>query len=63
MASEHKVLTEPMKPPKPDQKSTARRHAADGQELIIRELVHIVQQRQAKFGRHQGTEARVQENR
>lgn len=63
MASEHKALAEPKKPPKPDQKPTARRKALDGQELIIRELAHIVEQRQAKFCRNVGNEARVQENR
>jgi hypothetical protein len=62
MASERKAFAEPKKPPQPDQKPTARRQALDGQELIIRELAYIVEQRQAKFCRNVGNEARVQEN-
>jgi hypothetical protein len=63
MASEHKAFAEPKGPHKPDQKPTARRTALDGQEMIIRELAHIVAQRQAKFSRNVSDEARAQENR
>ena len=63
MASKRRALAEPKKPPKPDQKPTPRRKASDGQEMIIRELAYIVAQRQAKFARNEGDEARVKENR
>jgi len=62
MTSERKAFAEPMKPPRPDQKPTGRGQALDGQELIIRELAYIVEQRQAKFCRNVGNEARTQEN-
>ena len=63
MASEHRAFAEPKGPHTPDQKPTDRRKALDGQEMIIRELAHIVAQRQAKFSRNVSDEARAQENR